>query len=217
MSIDLDNFPTSESAKRMMSRVTPIYKDSYVGKWLFEVMGLELDEARRIIENISDQCFVEKATWGLRYWEERYGIPVDETKSLDARRKAVLAKKRRAAAMSPAALDDILESLTSRDIEISETTDDPYTFAVQIGEGTNVVDIPAVIEKINSTKPSHLAYEITFPRKGSITICVGVAVHLEKDIKTTTYDKHVGGNENYLVDEDGYTLIDEDGYPYVDD
>lgn len=217
MSFDLDNFPTSDSAKRMMSRVSPIYHDSYVGKWLFEVMGLELDEARLIIENIHNQCFAEKATWGLRYWEERYGIPVDETKSIDVRRAAVLAKKKKTQAMSPAALEDILEAFTSREVAVSEDTGQPYTFAVQIGEGTSDIDYTAIIKKIDTLKPSHLAYTMTLPRKGSITICIGVAVHIEKEIATTAYDKHVGGNENYLVDEDGYILIDEDGYPYVDD
>ena len=217
MSFDIEKFPTSESAKRMMSRVSPIYKDSYVGKWLFEVMGLEMDEARILIENIHDQCFAEKATWGLRYWEERYGIPVDESKSIDARRAAVLAKMKRTQAMTPAALEDILEAFTHRDVSVSENTGQSYTFTVQIGEGTSVVDYTAVIERIDRLKPSHLAYTMTIPRKGSLTICIGVAVHIEKDINTTIYDKHVGGNEKYLVDEDGYILTDEDGYPYLDD
>ena len=43
--IDLEHFPTSQSAQRMMSRISPIYGKSYVGKWLFQVMGLEWDDA----------------------------------------------------------------------------------------------------------------------------------------------------------------------------
>ena len=41
--IDLDNFPTSPAAKRMMKTVSPIYDKAYVGKWIFQVMGLEMD------------------------------------------------------------------------------------------------------------------------------------------------------------------------------
>ena len=46
---DLEQFPTSESAKRMLSYVTPgFYDNSYVGKWLYQVMGLEYDDARKL-------------------------------------------------------------------------------------------------------------------------------------------------------------------------
>ena len=45
MGFDIEHFPTSESAKRMLSFVTKgFYDKSYVGKWLYQVMGLELDQ-----------------------------------------------------------------------------------------------------------------------------------------------------------------------------
>ena len=39
--MNLENFPTSPAAKRMMKTVSPIYDKSYVAKWIFQVMGLE--------------------------------------------------------------------------------------------------------------------------------------------------------------------------------
>ena len=37
---DLEAFPTSESAVRMLSYVSQgFYDNSYVGKWLYQVMG----------------------------------------------------------------------------------------------------------------------------------------------------------------------------------
>ena len=37
---DLENFPVSESAKNMIASVSDgFYDNSYVGKWLYEVMG----------------------------------------------------------------------------------------------------------------------------------------------------------------------------------
>lgn len=42
---ELELFPTSESALKMLSYVTPgFYDKSYVGKWMFQVMGLEYDK-----------------------------------------------------------------------------------------------------------------------------------------------------------------------------
>ena len=43
------------------------YDNSYVGKWLYEVMGQEYDTAREIAEDILNQLFPETATWGLMY------------------------------------------------------------------------------------------------------------------------------------------------------
>ena len=64
---DLENFPISESAKNMIASVSDgFYDNSYVGKWLYEVMGQEYDTAREIAEDLINQLFPETATWGLK-------------------------------------------------------------------------------------------------------------------------------------------------------
>ncbi|MEI3522163.1 MAG: putative phage tail protein [Anaerosacchariphilus sp.] len=74
---DLENFPVSESAKNMIASVSDgFYDNSYVGKWLYEVMGQEYDTAREIAEDILNQLFPETATWGLMYHEIKWGLPV---------------------------------------------------------------------------------------------------------------------------------------------
>lgn len=53
MSIDLERFPWSDSANRMLTYVTKGWYDkSYVGKWIYEVMGRELDLATVHIEEL---------------------------------------------------------------------------------------------------------------------------------------------------------------------
>ena len=47
MAIDLEHFPTNETALRMMERISPIYDRSYVGKWIFEIMGMEMAQVVR--------------------------------------------------------------------------------------------------------------------------------------------------------------------------
>ena len=62
---DLEQFPTSESAKRMLSYVTPgFYDNSYVGKWLYQVMGLEYDDASWQ-RNFNTRCFLKLPHGGL--------------------------------------------------------------------------------------------------------------------------------------------------------
>lgn len=212
---DIENFPKSEAAKRMMSRVSPIYENSYVGKWLFEVMGMEWDTARMLVESLRMQCFVEHCTWGMRYWEQRYGIEPDETKDLEARRAAVIAKRGKQQSLTPATLEDLLEELTGRQVTVTE--DNPnYRFKVQIGEGDKLVDYVAVITKVNTVKPSHLAYSIELPRKGTLRLYFGAAMHEVKTITFTDYDKRGVSDAIWLVDENGNALADENMNIFVE-
>lgn len=91
---DLEQFPTSESAKRMLSYVTPgFYDNSYVGKWLYQVMGLEYDDARKLAEELQYQMFPETATWGLMYHEIKWGLPVRTNLSYEERRQLIYQKE----------------------------------------------------------------------------------------------------------------------------
>lgn len=212
---DLEHFPTTETAKRMMSRISPIYDRSYVGKWLFEVMGLEMEEARILVESLRDQCFIERCTWGMRYWEQRYGITPDETKPLEERRQAVIQKRSKAQAMTPATLEQILEALTEREVAVSEDNSN-YRFTVSIGEGTSHVDYEAVIKKVNTVKPSHLEYSIELARKGTLNLYMAVASYQSKTVSLSNYDQSGIDDINILVDENNEYLCDEDGNIFVD-
>ena len=60
--VDLEHFPANEVAQRLLTYVTRGWYDkSYVGKWIFEVMGLELDTAIKRIEEAQSQSFPETA------------------------------------------------------------------------------------------------------------------------------------------------------------
>lgn len=168
---DIENFPKSKAAKRMMSRVSPIYEKSYVSKWLFEVMGLEMEEARILVEGLRDQCFIEHCTWGMRYWEQRYHINVDESVPIEDRRQYVLAKRTKFAPMTPARLEIAIKQVCGRSATVTEYNDQ-YRFDVKIsGDGT-AFDYKHVVEMIRIMKPSHLS--------------VGIVEQTEKDLCTLT-------------------------------
>lgn len=90
---DLEKFPENCVSKRMISRVSPIYERSYVAKWLYEVMGREVDDAEIRFSELREQANPETATWALRYWEQRYGIETNENRSLAARRADIIARR----------------------------------------------------------------------------------------------------------------------------
>ena len=212
---NIEKFPTNETAKQMLSRVSPIYDRSYVGKWLFQVMGMEMGEARALVESLNQQCYLEQCTWGMRYWEERYGIEVDETKDFEERRAAVMAKRRKCEALQPASLEALLEELTGREVAIQE--DNPrYRFTVSVNEGDSVVDYVALISKINTVKPSHLAYSIELPRKGTLTLYFAAALYEVKTVEFTEFDRRGVSDAVWLVDELNHTLADENGNIFVE-
>lgn len=151
---DIEKFPTSPTAVRMMSRISPIYDRSYVGKWIFQVMGLEMDDVRLRFEELRLQAFPETATWGLTYWEQRYGITPSEAQTIEERRRAVLLKRNTREPVNPARVEYIVETMTGMTARVTENVAD-YTFAVEIFSDGSAIDFDAVFAKLKRIKPSH--------------------------------------------------------------
>ena len=211
----LEHFPTSESAQRMLSDVSPIYGYSYVGKWLFQVMGMEWDEAAKIIESLKDQCYLERVTWGMRYWEERYGIEVDESLDLEYRRSRIKHAGTRYGAISPANLERLISEFSGMTVHITE--DNPhYCFDIEFEESDTKFDYRVIIEKINSVKPSHLSYRIIFPRQFDLELYHGVAVTQRRIITDTVCLESGVKDLPWMCDENGSVICDEDGNVILD-
>lgn len=169
--MNLENFPTSPAAKRMLKTVSPIYDNAYVAKWIFQVMGLEIDEAWQFIEELRLQAFPETATWGITYWEQRYNIPPDESLSIEERRQRVIIKRGKRSPMNPARIERIVRDVTGREDTVTEQNGE-YTFYISILPGESTVDYQELIETIKSVKPSHLAFKVLFETDVSMTIQV---------------------------------------------
>lgn len=151
---DLEQFPTSPTAVRMLSRISPIYDRSYVGKWIFQVMGSDFDNVRLRFEELRLQAFPETATWGLTYWEQRYGITPTSGQTIEERRRAVLLKRNSREPMNPAKVEHIIQTMTGFSAKVTENVAD-YTFAVEIFTDGSDFDFDAVFSKLKRVKPSH--------------------------------------------------------------
>ena len=176
MAVDLEHFPTSETAKRMMSRVSPIYDRSYVAKWLYQVMGLEWDAVRGVMESLWAQPFLEQATWGLRYWEQAYGLDTDETKTYEERRRLVSAKRSYKKPMNPARLEMMLSNLTGGSAVVTENIA-AYTFRVELDTQGNPLDYDSVIRLIRQVKPSHQSLRLYIISTANVKIRPRIGKH----------------------------------------
>lgn len=166
---DLENFPTSVSANKMLGYVSGgFYDRSYVGKWLYQVIGLEYDKALKIAEELPYQMFPETATWGLMYHEMKWGLPVREYLTYEERRKLIYQKRDVKAPMTPYRIEEYLKNVTDFEVHVADVHDSglynykashPNTFKVIfLGQGT--LDAAAVREAINRIKQSHTDFII---------------------------------------------------------
>lgn len=164
--MNLENFPTCETAIRMLGTISKgFYDRSYVGKWIFQVMGMEMEDTTRLFEELRQQAFVDTATWGLDYWEQKYGIETNTSLSYERRRQQVKERRNMKLAMNPEYIRQIAEYLSGKDVEIIENIA-PYTFRIKvlIKTADSNFNEKRLRMKITDIKPSHLSYEIITER-----------------------------------------------------
>lgn len=168
---------TSESAKRMVSRVSPIYDDAYVGLWVFQAIGIEYDKLWAILDSMPDQLFPESATWSIGLWEQRYGISTDESLNIDERRQAVIEMRAIPSPLTPARMEAYLKAMTGRVCHIEDYVA-PYTFGVYLGDYLgDAIPVSQILirEYLNKHKQSHMSYTLAFMALTNVLISVSTA------------------------------------------
>ena len=170
--MDLERFPRSDSAKRMLTYVTKgWYDNSYVGKWLYEVMGIELDQVQELIDELPYQAFVETATWGLAYHEIKWGLPVKESLPYEERRRLIYRKRDERAPMTPYRMEVILNNITGREAHVDDTSGPVNTFTVTLDPGDGAVDVAGAIQRLKEIKQSHVTFTVRILAFTQIEIC----------------------------------------------
>lgn len=166
---NLEQFPTSESAMRMLSYVSQgFYDNSYVGKWLYQVMGLEYDKARELVGELPYQMFPETATWGLMYHELKWQLPVKNNLSDDERRNLIYQKRDTKAPMTPYRMELYLKNTTAYNVCVSDVNDaGPYNFKAPHPNIFRVyvfdqetLNSKLIHEALKKVKQSHTSYVV---------------------------------------------------------
>lgn len=144
---------------------------SYIPGWIAEKepiqsvlssLGHDTGAAADAIKDTLAQCFVDTATWGLKYWEEYLGIPVNQNKPVGYRRSVVKSKLRGAGTTTADLIETIAESYQNGDVDIIE---DPRQKKVQVrfngiyGIPPNMEDFNAALDRII---PAHLFIEYLY-------------------------------------------------------
>ncbi len=164
---------TSDCAERFLQRVSPIYDNSFVGLWMFEAIGREYDDLWELVRTLADQITPDTATWAIELWEQRYGIEPDPSIPLEERRTVVQRASEKPSPFTPARLEKALSNITGRKAMVLDYIS-PYTFAIYLiatdtQKNTSTIDLKKYVD---SKKPSHLSYGITFQADEGVSVSV---------------------------------------------
>lgn len=172
----------------MMSTISEdFYKDSYVMKWIQQVMGLEWDDAKKLIEEeLPKQFFPETATWGLAYHEIKWQLPIRVNLSYEERRKLIYQKRDFKAPMTPYKMEEYLQKATDTEVHVMDCHDPgdsgyvpehPNMFKVSV-DSDSAVDVRMVLKQIGDIKQAHTVMEmleLQTRNTGIISPLIGIA------------------------------------------
>lgn len=175
-----DMIVNSPTAKRMLSRVSPIYDNSYVGLWLFEAIAREYDALWTILDDLPNQLYPGTATWALELWERRYGLPIPSASTIELRRINIQLKRSARPPMNPARLESIIEAITGKTAQVNEHIG-AYTFELRFSAASGE-HIRQIREMVNRLKPSHLSYNMVNTQYHTVGYYLGGCVARRKSL-----------------------------------
>lgn len=139
-------------------RTSPEYKAIAI------VAGKQFDKLLYAIDDLLNQMFIDKATWGLTLWEKDYGIVTDLSKSFEERRSNLKAKKRGVGKVDIALIKNIAEAYYGGEVEVTSVPRELLgivKFISSMGVPSNLDDVK---KALNEIFPAHmeLLFEFTY-------------------------------------------------------
>lgn len=176
----------SPMAQEIVQQVSPVYGKAYTVLWLYQVIGMVLDEAKEWTESLEQQVVPQTATWSLPYWEEQYGVATDPSWSYERRRQNIINRCRTRAPINPERMSSIISVAAGADARIEEHTG-KNKFTVYISANAEYVDEDFVRREINKAKPAHLIYDIIYEQYIEGNIYTGGMIQSAKEVTLKHY------------------------------
>lgn len=144
----------------LLSNLPDFNNNSIVGPIQY-AYGIEADILNKEIDDVINQFFIDRATWGLDLWEQMYRIKQNNL-DIQTRRENIKAKRRSKGTTSKKAIKNICEAYSNGEVEIVMHNDELAFEIIFIGS----IGIPAGFEEMDKTiekiKPCHLGHRYTF-------------------------------------------------------
>lgn len=150
----------NEVAQRIIDYVSPIYGESYVALWIFEVIGIVLSEAAGLAEKLRFEANPITTELLMDQWEDQYGLYRDSSLTMEQRRARLLDKIRYRAPANPKRLAAAMATVLGVPVEITERVA-KNTFQVDILDAVgDFRKLMRAIEVLEAKKPAHLIYKV---------------------------------------------------------
>lgn len=166
---------TNRIAQKVIDYVTNLYGESYVGLWIFQSIGIVLEDVYIAAEKLRHETNASSTDILLDYWEKHYGIPINRKLTTEQRQANLIAKIQQRGPINPTRLKSYTSAaLGGVEVDIVENIA-KNTFMVIIRESVDSLE-PAY-KVLDKRKPAHLIYGIivTIQHEAEENITIGVA------------------------------------------
>lgn len=149
---------TNELGNRMLDTVAPVYDRSKLSLYVFEAIGETLSYDLGFADgDFIAQMFPQTVTWGIRLWEDEYGITPDERKTIQQRRQSLMSIMYKNKPITPYRIRQMVYAATGKESDIQENAS---TNTITINIHGYVSNLTVLKEELNRKLPAHLNYVI---------------------------------------------------------
>lgn len=124
---------------------------------LLQAEQMELTQTQRIIAALESQLTICSSTFLLSRHERLFGLPANNSESLEERRNRVLARLNMRSSTTVRAVKELVKIMTGFEIEVEERYPF-YTFELIFHNVDRTIDRTALDDALELIKPAHLLY-----------------------------------------------------------
>lgn len=138
------------------------YKNSDVAATQLYVESYEVGRLMVTIQDVEDQLYIDRATWGLDIYEKAYNITPDPNATYEERREVIKAKKRGRGTTTKAMIQNTAEAFSGGDVDIIEHPAD-FSFTIKfVGTKGIPQNMSGFLNMIREIKPAHLVCDVEY-------------------------------------------------------
>lgn len=170
----------------LINRLQPFQRKSKIYKEIFDADTMQLTNRDDRTADLKLQLSVDTATWGLVFYENDYGIKIDESKSLTDRRALIKSRMRGSGTVTSSLMKNVALAFTGGEIDVGFNGKINITFTNIVGIPPNLQDFKEGIEEI---KPAFLdvIYEFLYNQYQDLAAFTygQLSVYTYEDLRST--------------------------------
>ncbi len=153
----------------LRSELPSFYNNNITGP-IQDSFSIEATILNECVEDVLNQFFIDKATWGLDLWEDMYRIKKNNL-DIQTRRENLKAKKRIKGRTKKVTIKNVCEAYSNGEVDVIMHKEEQYIEIIFVGS----IGIPAGFDEMDKTieriKPCHLdhTYKFTYNNHGDLS------------------------------------------------